>query len=160
MGTRRRFILCTASLAGLAGCSGTQQSSSQQVVCPASIDGGDSDSVFALTPNVRSFGANNTPVVELVIPIRLAVVESQNVREIVVSTESDVLYRIPVNPDDNPIGNTNRYETDDVVEYAQSLGHAPQNGMYRIAALNSDGETLDDVRIDFRCYRVSDEGST
>lgn len=87
-------------------------------------------------------------------------VESQNVRELVVSTGSDVLYRIPVSPDDDPVGNTNRYDTDDVVEYAQSLGHAPQNGLYRIVALNSEGETLDEVRIDFRCYRAFDEGST
>ena len=157
MTTRRTFLLSTATLVGLSGCSATQRSSSQQVVCSASIDGSGSDPVFSLTPNVRTFGANTTPVVELVVPIRQAVVESQNVRELVVFSESEVRYRIPVSPDDVPLGETNRYDADDVVEYAQSLGHAPQNGVYRIVALNSDGETVDENRIDFRCYRVSDE---
>lgn len=76
-----------------------------------------------------SFRANTTPVVELVVPTRQAVVESQAVRELVVFGESEARYWIPVSPDDDPVGETNRYETDDVVEYAQSLGHVPQNGV-------------------------------
>ena len=157
--TRRTALLGLAPLVGLSGCSATQQSSSQQTVCSASIVGGDSESVFSLTPTVRSFGANTTPVAELVVPIRQAVVESQNIEQLAVFSGETVRYRIPVRPDDDPVGATNRYDTDDVVEYAQSLGHVPQSGVYRIVALNGDGESLDEVRIDFRCYRVGDEGA-
>ncbi|WP_435073241.1 hypothetical protein [Halorubrum sp. HHNYT27] len=160
MVTRRTLLFGTATLvSGLSGCIATQRSSSPQVVCAAGIDSGDSNPVFSLTPTVRSFGANTNPVVELVVPIRQAVVESQNVRELVVFSESEVRYRIPVSPNDDPVGETNRYDTDDVVEYAQSLGHVPQNGVYRLVALDGDGESLDEDRIDFRCYRVVDEES-
>lgn len=158
MVTRRTFLNSTATFVGLSGCSGTQQSSSQQSVCATSINSGDSDPVFSLTPNVRSFGGGTTPVVELVVPIRQAVVESQNIRQLVVSSDEEVRYRIPVNPDDDTVGSTNRYDADDVVEYTQSLGHVPQNGIHRIVALNDEGEQLDEDRIEFRCYRVMDEG--
>lgn len=157
MPTRRTVLLGVASLVGLSGCSATRRSSSQQVVCSASIDGGGDGSVFSLTPHVRSFGATTTPVVELVVPIRQAVVESQTVRQLVVFSESETLHRIPVSPDDDTVGETDRYDAADVVEYAQSLGHTPQNGMYRIAALGGDGTSLDEERIDFRCRRVIEE---
>jgi hypothetical protein len=155
--TRREVLFGTVTVVSLAGCSATQRSSSPRSVCSASIEGGDDDSVFSLTPNVRSYGAGDEPLVELVIPIRQATIESQNVRQIVVFDGGEARYRIPTSPDDDAIGETNRYDTDDVVEYAQSLGHVPQNGVYLIAALNAEGETLDEERIEFRCYRVSDE---
>jgi hypothetical protein len=128
-------------------------------VCSASIDSDDSDPVFSLTPTVRSFGGGTTPVAELVVPIRQTVVGSLNVDQIAVVSGTEVQYRMPVGPDDDPVGATNRYNADDVVEYGQSLGHVPQSGMYRIVAQNGDGEALDEVRIEFRCCRVLEEGT-
>ena len=158
MVTRRTVLLGLAPLVGLSGCTATEQSSSQQTVCSASTDSDDSDPVFSLTPTVRSFGGGTTPVAELVIPIRQAVVESLNVDQVAVVSGTEVQYRMPVGPDDEPVGTTNRYDADDIVEYAQSLGHVPQSGVYRIVAQDGDGEALDEVRIEFRCYRALDEG--
>jgi len=161
MPTRRRLLISSGCLVGLAGCSITQRTGGRGAVCAASFSGfsGQSaDTVFSITPQVRSFGAGDEPLVELLLPVRQTTIESEGVGRLVVSSREDMLYRIPITRDDETIGPTNRYEYDDVVEYSQSLGHLPQNGIYEVVALDSAGEELDRIGIEFRCYRQSNEG--
>jgi hypothetical protein len=161
--TRRRLLLSVGGFVGLAGCSITQQTGGRGAVCAASFSGfgGQSgNTVFSITPQVTSFGAGDEPLVELILPVRRATIESEGVDRLVVSSGGDVLYRIPVTRDDETVGPTNRYEYDDVVEYSQSLGHLPQNGIYEVAALDSGGQELDRIGLEFRCYRQPNgEGS-
>ena len=57
----------------------------------------------------------------------------------------------------DPIGETERYEYDDVIEYAQSIGFIPQTNRYRLHAVGG-GVRLDSIAVEFRCYReVSEE---
>lgn len=161
--TRRRLLISTGSLVGLAGCSIGRQTGGRGAVCAAGFSGfgeRSGDSVFSITPQVTSFGAGDEPLVELVLPVRRDTVESEGVDRLVVSSGGDVLYRIPVTRDDETVGPTNRYEYDDVVEYSQSLGHLPQNGIYDVVALDSAGQELDRIGIEFRCYRQPEEGGS
>lgn len=97
---------------------------------------------------------------ELILPVRRDTSEPEGIDRLVVSSGGDVLYRIPVTRDDETVGPTNRYEHDDVVEYSQSLGHLPQNGIYDVVALDSTGQELDRIGIEFRCYRQPEEAES
>ncbi len=127
-------------------------------VCAAGLSGG--DAVFSLTPQVSTYGTTEPPVVELTIPVRRQVLSNREIDRIEVRSGEETHHRIPVDPNnDESVGDVQRYEADDVIEYAQSLGHAPQNGRIRIVALDGDGESVDEVALDFRCYRDLDEGN-
>jgi hypothetical protein len=150
------------ALAVTAGCTVPRSGGGPGAVCAASLSGTDG-SVFALTPQVASTGAGGDDgtepgLVVLVVPIRQATIRAEDVDLIRIVDGEDVRYRIPVHPGDEPVGETSRYDAADVVEYAQSLGHVPQTGRYRLVALDAAGERIDEIRIDFRCYRPVDEG--
>jgi hypothetical protein len=144
----------TALGVATAGCTGSRSDSTTQVVCSAAI-AGDDGGLFGLTPDLRSYsGSDGPPVVELVVPVRRSVAADRGLDLIEVDTGGGIQYRLPVDPrNDEPVGEGQRYDADDVVEYAQSLGHVPQAGRYELTALDGSGEPLDSLRIDFRCYR-------
>lgn len=152
--TRRQLLITAGALGTLAGCT-TRQESSPRSVCETGILGPGGDAIFTLEPTLRSFGAGEEPLVELVVPIRQATIESETVDQFSVFNDETLLYQIPVNQNDDAVGETNRYDTDDVVEYSQSLGHVPQTGIYRIVALDSASEQLDELGIEFRCYHIT-----
>lgn len=156
MSSRRTFLagLGTAIGVATAGCTGVSNDSTTRAVCSAGIAGGDGP-VFELTPDVRSDSTSGgPPVIELVVPIRRSAAAEEGIDLLAVDTGGGRTYRIPVDPrNDHPVGDVQRYETDDVVEYAQSLGHLPQAGRYEVAALDGSGAVVDSIRIDFRCYR-------
>jgi hypothetical protein len=117
----------------------------------------------AVTPSSRSrttYGTTEPPAVELAVPVRRATLSEVDVDSIEIRSGEAVQHRIPVDPaNDETAGDVQRYETDDIVEYAQSLGHAPQNGRITVVALDAAGESLDEAAIDFRCYRDPGQGS-
>jgi len=127
-------------------------------LCETSILVGSGDVIFNLMPTVGSRGGSEDPLAELNIPIRQATIEAEGIYQFSVFNDEDLLYQIPVNQNDEAVGETNRYETDDVVEYTQSIGHVPQTGIYRIVALDSEGESLEQLELEFRCNIVTDEG--
>lgn len=154
MVTRRRFLAAgaTGGLAALAGCAVGRQEGGVSWVCAAGLSGG--DTVFSLTPQVSTYGTTEPPVVELLVPVRRPVLSEEGVDRIEVRSGEETRHRIPVDPNnDQAVGAVQRYDTDDVIEYAQSLGHAPQNGRITLVALDAEDEPVDEIRLDFRCYR-------
>jgi len=160
MVTRRRFLGIVGAVGALAGCSAQQETSRPGTVCEVGILADSGETVFSLTPTVRSFGTGEEPLAELVVPIRQETIAAENVDELAVRSGEEIRHRIPVTQNDKPLGETNRYDFDDVVEYSQSLGHVPQAGIYRIAALDAEGEDIEQVGIEFRCYFDPDEGES
>ncbi|WP_277542429.1 hypothetical protein [Haloarcula laminariae] len=151
---RRRLLALTGSLIVGAGCSGTSSESGPQVVCDSGVLAGGGDVVFGLTPQVSSYGRSDNPVVELTVPVRQSVLTEESVDRIEIRRGGETEYTVPVSPEnDEPVGDSGRYDADDVVEYTQSLGHVPQNGRPRLVALDAEDEQLDELRIEFRCYR-------
>jgi hypothetical protein len=152
---RRAVIGGVAVLAGsaLSGCAAVREETSLRAVCDAGILAGSDGPVFRLTPQVSP----GPQVVELVVPLRQATIRATDLDLVVVEDGDRRLYRIPVNAADEPVGEVQRYDTADVIEYAQSLGPVPQTGRYRLVALTDGGDVIDEVGIEFRCYRPIDE---
>ena len=161
MVSRRRLLALSGSLIVGAGCTGTTSESSPRVVCSAGILAGDGgDVIFGLTPQVSSYGQGDAPVVELTVPVRRSVLADEGVATIDIRSGEETEYTIPVDPqNDEPVGSVQRYDADDVVEYGQSLGHVPQNGRLRLVALDAEGQEVDAVRLEFRCYRQAEEST-
>jgi len=158
MTSRRQFIASVGTISALAGCTGTRETGGPGSVCEAGINSESGGDVFALTPQITSYSAGQEPLVELTVPIRQATVRARNVDQFTIYSNATVLYQMPVNQNDAPVGTSGRYDAADVVEYSQSLGHVPQTGIYRIVALDTDGEQLAQIQVEFRCYRDRNEG--
>lgn len=151
MPSRRTFLVTfgSAAVAGMAGCSGSDSGGSDTVDCQTrAFDHGNGD--------VLDSGATGTVEddnVRLAVPLSVDDVEENNVVRLKVYDGSDALaHSIPVSADDaglmaNKVG-VNRGQ----LRYEQYLGHRPFHGQYRVVAVNSAGETVDSVTVEFNCF--------
>lgn len=158
MVSRRWFLTMAAALGGAAtaGCQRIEKTSAR-AVCDVSHPENRDHDVFTLPPNVRPVGDSEPILVDLQVPIRQSVLEATNVELVEVLTGTETRHRLLVDEGDDPIGETERYEYDDVIEYAQSIGFIPQTNRYRLHAIGG-GVRLDSITMEFRCYReVSEE---
>ncbi len=151
MPSRRRLLasLGTVTVASLAGCSGSNSGGSDTVDCHThALSHGDGD--------VLDNGARGTVEdgdVRLVVPLSVEDVKKQNVDTVrVYDTAGELAYSIPVSPNDadrmaNKVG-VNQGQ----LRYEQYLGHRPFHGQYRVVAVDTGGDAVDSVTIEFNCF--------
>ena len=145
MPSTRRAILAAAAgglAVALAGCGGEASSSEPdcsttnsghgdaEVIHSASVHPDDGDALFAVTLE------EETDVASL---DRLSVFDS----------EGDLAFTMPVVAGGEPDGTRRRYE--------QNLGPRPRHGRYHVEAIDSNGETVDEVTADVHCYRETED---
>jgi len=108
MPSRRRLLgrAGAGALAAVAGCSAPRESGGPSAICSASLSGG--DVAFALTPQVTPTGSGDDGAAPglavLVVPIRQATIEAENLDLVQVFDGDRVRYRIPLSADDDPVG--------------------------------------------------------
>jgi hypothetical protein len=138
----------------MAGCSGSASGGSDTIACHTSaLAHGDGD--------VLDNGARGTVEdgnVRLAVPLSVDNVQENDVDRLEVYDAADALaYTIPVSADDARVMANKVGVNEGQLLYEQSLGHRPFHGRYRVVALNTSGETVDFVTVEFNCFSdVSD----
>jgi len=138
----------------MAGCSGSASGGSDTIACHTSaLAHGDGD--------VLDNGARGTVEdgnVRLAVPLSVDNVQENDVDRLEVYDVADALaYTIPVSADDARVMANKVGVNEGQLLYEQSLGHRPFHGRYRVVALNTSGETVDFVTVEFNCFSdVSD----
>ncbi|MFD1570908.1 hypothetical protein [Halorubrum laminariae] len=153
----RRQLLATvsaATVAGLAGCSGSESGGSDTVDCHTSaVEHGEGD--------VLDGGAQGTVesgTVRLAVPLSVDDVEETGIDALEVYDAADELaHVIPVSPADAGVMANKVGVAEGKLLYEQSLGDRPLHGRYRIVAVTESGSTVDSVSVEFNCFTdVSD----
>lgn len=153
----RRTVLATlgsAAVAGMAGCSGSESGSSDTIDCHTSaLDHGNGDVL-----NTGASGTIEDGDVRLAVPLSVDDVRENDLDRLEVYDGADALaYTIPVSADDAGLMANKVGVNEGQLRYEQSLGHRPFHGRYRIVAVNTAGETVDFVTVEFNCFSdVSD----
>ncbi|WP_265110893.1 hypothetical protein [Halosolutus halophilus] len=144
----------SVAVAGMAGCSGSGSGGSDTVDCQtAASDHGDGD----VLDNAAS-GTVEDGDVRLAIPLSVDDVRENDVDRLDVYDATDALaYTIPVSTDDAGLMANKVGVNEGQLLYEQSLGRRPFHGQYRIVAVNTAGEIVDSVIVEFNCFSdVSD----
>ncbi|KTG09237.1 hypothetical protein AUR64_15720 [Haloprofundus marisrubri] len=68
-------------------------------------------------------------------------------------------FAIPVRAEHEPNAPQGKYPDSGIIEYEQSLGPRPQNGVYRLDGVTSDGTVVDTVTVEFNCARRRENGN-
>jgi len=153
----RRALLATVGSAagvGMAGCSGSASGGSDTIDCQTSaLDHGEGD--------VLDTGASGTVEdgdVRLAVPLSVGDVRENDLDRIEVYDATDALaHVIPVSADDAGLMANKAGVNEGQLRYEQSLGRRPFHGRYRVVAVNTAGEAVDSVTVEFNCFSdVSD----
>jgi len=144
-------------LAVAAGCQTVSQESDPRAVCDVRVPENGDGNVFTPSPSVRAGGEGDLLIANLEVPVRQSTIEATGVDIVEVLAGNELRYRIPVDEDDQPLGQAEQYGYDDIIRYRQSLGLIPQTSQYRLLAFDGDGNRLDEVLLRFRCYRQTAE---
>ncbi|WP_254522313.1 hypothetical protein [Natrinema caseinilyticum] len=148
----RRGLLATVgsvAVAGMAGCGGSATGGSDTVDCHTSAFAhGDGD---ALDNGAR--GTVEDGDVRLAVPLSVDDVRENDIDSLEVYDAADALaYTIPVSAEDAGLMANKAGVNEGQLLYEQSLGHRPFHGRYRVVAVNTAGETVDSVTIEFNCF--------
>lgn len=157
MSSRRGLlaIVGSAAVAGMAGCSGSASSGSNTVGSFDTVDchtsalaHGDGDVL-----NNGARGTVEDDNVRLAVPLSVDDVRENDIDSLDVYDASGALaYTIPVAAEDAELMANKVGVNEGQLLYEQSLGHRPFHGRYRVVAVNTDGETIDFVTIEFNCF--------
>ena len=148
----RRVLLTTigsAVVAGMAGCSGSASGGSDTVDChTGALAHGDGA--------VLDTGASATiedDEVRLAVPLSVDDVQETDVDRLEVYDSADTLaYTIPVSVNDADLMANKAGVNEGQLLYEQFLGHRPVHGQYRIVAVNTAGELVDFITVEFNCF--------
>jgi len=157
MPSRRRLLAAvgSAAAAGMAGCSGGSASGGSDTVdCHTSaLAHGDGNT---LDNGARGIVEDGN--VKLAVPLSVDDVRENDVDRLEVYDTADVVaYTIPVSADDAGVMANKASVNEGQLLYEQFLGHRPFHGRYQVVALNTLGETVDSVTVEFNCFSdVSD----
>lgn len=148
----RRALIATvgsAAVVGIAGCSGSNSGGSDTVDCQTSaLDHGDGDVL-----DTGASGSVEDGDVRLVVPLSVDDVQENDLDRLKVYDAADTLsYTIPVSADDAGLMANKVGVNEGQLRYEQSLGHRPFHGQYRVVAVNTAGETVDFVTVEFNCF--------
>ncbi|WP_266078830.1 hypothetical protein [Haladaptatus caseinilyticus] len=157
MPSRRRLLtsLGCGTMAGLAGCSGSNSGGSDTVDCHShALSHGDGD---ALDNGARGTVEDDT--VRLVVPLSVEDVKRYDIDTIRVYDIADELaHSIPVSADDADLMANKVGVNEGQLQYEQHLGHRPFHGQYRVVVVDTNEKAVDSVTIEFNCFpEVEDE---
>ncbi|WP_281195144.1 hypothetical protein [Halorubrum sp. F4] len=156
MPSRRQLLaaVSAATVAGFAGCSGSESGGSDTVDCHTSaVEHGEG--------GVLDGGAQGTVesgTVRLAVPLSVDDVRENDVDALeVYDAADDLAHVIPVSPADAGVMANKVGVAEGNLLYEQSLGDRPLHGRYRVAAVTETGVTVDSVTVEFNCFTdVSD----
>lgn len=151
MPSRRELLaaVSSAAFAGMAGCGGSASGGSDTVDChTTALAHGPGDVL-----DTGAGGAVEDGAVRLVVPLSVDDVRENNVDRLEVYDATDALaYTIPVSADDAGLMANKVGVNEGQLLYEQYLGHRPFHGRYRIVAVNTAGDTVDYVTVEFNCF--------
>ncbi len=114
----------------------------------------------ALLNNGAHIQADDENVV-LVIPLRQERIEQSGVSyvEAYQRGRDSPAFVVPVRAEHEPNAPQGKYPDSGIIEYEQTLGPRPQNGVYRLDGVTADGSVVDTVTVEFNCARRSRGGT-
>ncbi|WP_117594690.1 hypothetical protein [Haloprofundus halophilus] len=161
--TRRQLLTAAGVVAAatVAGClSGESSESSSSNDVDACSTWATSHGEGSLLNNGAHIEADGENVV-LVIPLQRDRIEQSGAAyvEAYRRGQDAPAFVVPVRSEHEPNAPQGKYPSTGVIEYEQTLGPRPQNGVYRLDGVAPDGSVVDTVTVEFNCARRRENGN-
>jgi|GEM_PF-2263516 hypothetical protein len=142
-------VVSSVTVTGIAGCSGSETGGSDTTDCQTRAINHGEGTVLDSGAMARVEDGD----VRLAVPLSTDDVGKNDVNRLELYDPVDTLaYAIPVSTDDAELMENKRGVSEGQLLYEQSLGHRPFHGQYRIVAVNTTGEPVDFVTVEFNCF--------